>query len=407
MNDPKQVVAKVHPRASRPTRASSQTRSDPQPRSRHRAWTWLGVIATVLLSVGAVAALGGSSSTAPLDPDSATPTGSLALANLLQDRGTAVTEVRTLAEAAATEETQTLLIVNTSLISETAGQKLIGTAAMRTVVVGTEGGAATLVESRAIAEPAELVADCHLAEAQAAGTATFSDELISGTSQRCFPGAGGAGLLFEDSLFILADGSTMMNENLAEAGNAALSLNLLSATGQVIWFIPSPSDLALAEGRSAAPADLLPSWIAPALMQALLVFGVLAIWKGRRLGPLIREPLPIVVPAHETDEGYAGLLQRNKQAGVAATALREASMTRLASRCDLPARSNPSQLAGLLADRLGQSAEAIADVLWERQVATDTGLTQLHAELKLLEESARLGGSTRPEESARPRNQSD
>lgn len=408
-----QVVADAQPRSGRRTRTSSRSRSGSSTRSSRRVWTWLGVIAAVSLSIGAVAALRGPSSSAPLDPDSATPKGSMALAHLLEDRGISVNKVHTFAEASTADATQTLLIVNTSLISAAAGLDLVGTAAKRTVVVGTDGGAATLVKSRTDAEPAELTADCHLAEAQAAGTATFSDQMISGTPQRCFSGASGAGLLFKESLFVLADGSAMMNENLAEAGNAALGLNLLSPTDQVLWFIPSPSDLELAEGSATTPSDLLPSWIAPVLFQALLVFGALALWRGRRLGPLIREPLPVVVPAHETDEGYASLLQRNSHPDVAAAALREASMARLESMHDLPSQPNPSLLAGALADRLGQSEESIADVLWERRITTDTGLARLNLDLNRLEESTRLDGSTptdgpsQPEGSTRPRNQPD
>lgn len=389
-----QIQATSQARATSATRTASPTRGGSQTGHRRRVWTWLGVIIAVLLSIGAVVALRGPSSSAPLDPDSATPEGSMALANLLENRGTSVEKVHTLAEASAADETQTLLIVNTSLISESAGMVLVESAANRTIVVGTDGGAATLVRDLPDAEPAapneltELNADCRLPEAQAARSATFSAPLISGTPQRCFPGASGAGLLFRGSLFVLTDGSAMMNQNLAEAGNAALSLNLLSPTDKVIWYIPSPSDLELAEGDAATPTDLLPNWIAPLLLQSLLVFGVLALWRGRRLGPLIREPLPIVVPAHETDEGYAGLLQRNKQADVAAATLREASMARMATMCGLPGQPNADLLVSTLAARLGQPEDSIADVLWRRRVTTNAGLAQLRNELGRLEKEA-------------------
>jgi hypothetical protein len=359
-------------------------------------------VTSVLLSIGVAAALQSSSSTAPLDPDSATPAGSLALANLLEDRGVSVKEVHTLAEASAANETQTLLILNTSLISDSAGQRLVETAAKRTVVVGADGGAASLVTSSSDTAPAELTAECRLPEARFAESATFADQLISGTTQHCFPGTSGSGLLFEATVFVLADGSAMMNQNLTQAGNAALSLNLLSATDEVIWFIPSPADLEAAAGSTATLTDLLPTWLAPVLLQALLIFGVLALWKSRRLGPLIREPLPIVVPAHETAEGYAGLLQRNKQAGVAAAVLREASMARLAAQCGLPVQSSPELLVGALAARLGQPAELVADVLWGRRIKSDTGLAKLNLDLTKIEEDL-----TTLEESARPENRTD
>ena len=378
------------------TRPSPQMRSSPRSRSGRRVWTWLGVVTAVLLSIGAVAALRGPSSNTPLDPDSATPQGSMALAELLLDHGVSVQKVRTFSEATTTNPAQTLLIVNSPLIREAAGIALAEIATKRTVVVGSEGGAATLVKSREDSEPAELAADCRLPEARAAGSASFSDQLISGTGQRCFPGTSGAGLLVKDSLFVLADGSSMTNQKLADAGNAALGLNLLSATDEVIWFIPSPTDIELAGDTTAGPGDLLPSWIAPVLVQTLLAFLVLALWQGQRLGPLIRAPLPIVVPAHETDEGYASLLQRNGQPGVAAAALRETSRARLASLCGLPPLPRQDVLAGALAARLDQSEPSIADMLWQRRITTDTELAQLHQDLGRLEEQCRL--TNRPTE---------
>lgn len=407
MSGPTDVAAQTSPEsdtaprldASSPSGDSSRSRS--RSRAKHRAWTWIAVVTTVLLSIGAGAALRGPGSTAPLDPDSATPPGSMALANLLSDRGVSVHKRHTMSEATAVEPSQTLLIVNSPLISDPAGSALTRTKAKRTIVVGAEGGAATLVQGREDAEPTELAADCPLPEARVAGSASFSDQLITGTADHCFSGASGAGLLFRDSLFVLADGSALMNQNLAVAGNAAFSLNLLSTSDEVIWFIPSPTDPGLTDGNAASLGDLLPKWIAPTVWQALVVFVVLALWRGRRLGPLIRESLPIIIPAHETDEGYASLLQRNGQAGVAAAALREASMSRLASMSDLPADSGTDVLAGSLAARLGEPEESIADVLWQRPVTTGSELAELRLELTGLEEQTRLHRSAPTEGPAR------
>ena len=41
-----------------------------------------------------------------------------------------------------------------------------------------------------------------------------------------------------------------------------------------------------------------PKWIGPALWLTLAACLLLMFWRGRRLGRLVTEPLPVIVPCH-------------------------------------------------------------------------------------------------------------
>ena len=66
-----------------------------------------------------------------------------------------------------------------------------------------------------------------------------------------------------------------------------------------------------------------------------------ALWRARRLGPLVTERLPVVVRASETVEGHARLYQSRRARDRAAAALRQAAVTRLAPALGLPPNAEP------------------------------------------------------------------
>ncbi len=86
-----------------------------------------------------------------------------------------------------------------------------------------------------------------------------------------------------------------------EKDNAALALRLLGQHERLLWYVADSTDLGSGEGLSLS--RLLPPWLGPSAI--LLVVGVLALMllRGRRLGPLVTEPLPVVVRAVESTTG--------------------------------------------------------------------------------------------------------
>ncbi len=61
------------------------------------------------------------------------------------------------------------------------------------------------------------------------------------------------------------------------------------------------------------------------------------LWRGRRLGPLATEPLPVVVKAIETTRSRGRLYRKSGDRAHAADALRSATRARAATRLRLGA----------------------------------------------------------------------
>ena len=55
---------------------------------------------------------------------------------------------------------------------------------------------------------------------------------------------------------------------------------------------------------------LFPPWAQRAFWWLLVVGVLLALWRGRRLGPVVTEPLPVVVRSAEVVEGHGRLYRR-------------------------------------------------------------------------------------------------
>ncbi len=123
-------------------------------------------------------------------------------------------------------------------------------------------------------------------------------------------------------------------------------MNLAGTQPRVIWYAPQHS-----EGESSGGAtifDLIPDHVTWIVLQLCLVVLLLALWKGRRIGPLVAEQLPVVVRASETVEGR-GRLYRSRRAGDrAADALRTATLQRLLPRLGLGPNADH---AAIVADR--------------------------------------------------------
>ena len=71
------------------------------------------------------------------------------------------------------------------------------------------------------------------------------------------------------------------NEHLAEAGNAALAVNLLGRHPTLVWYMPSIADSDLAAGDPTL-GELTPPWVSPVIVLLLTAGVTAAIWRGRR-----------------------------------------------------------------------------------------------------------------------------
>ncbi len=149
---------------------------------------------------------------------------------------------------------------------------------------------------------------------------------------RCY---GGALVRFTDNgreVTVVSTGGFMTNSGLLKDGNAALAMNLAGSHQRVIWYAPQHSEGTRESGGGETLYDLMPDQVMWIFLQLCIGVALLALWKGRRIGPLVAEQLPVVVRASETVEGRGRLYRSRRARDRAAEALRTATLQRMIRR---------------------------------------------------------------------------
>ena len=122
----------------------------------------------------------------------------------------------------------------------------------------------------------------------------------------------------------------------------------------------------------------------------LLLAGIVLAWaRGRRLGPVVTEPLPVVVRAAESTQGRARLYRRGRSRDHAATALRRRSLRRASVVLGLPRGSTVDVVAPLVAARTGRSGPDVAVLLAGPPPSDDAALVRLADDLDALDQEVR------------------
>jgi len=173
------------------------------------------------------------------------------------------------------------------------------------------------------------------------------------------------------------------NGSILDAGNAAFALNVLGEDETLVWYRPGVGELD--SGDIPTPQSLTPPWVTPVIVLLLLVTLVAGVWRGRRLGPLVAEKLPVIVRSNETMEGRARLYERAGAREHALDALRIGTISRLASACGLPRRSTVDEVIDAVAAATGRDREDVADLLVDRIPTGDAALVRLSDDLLVLE----------------------
>lgn len=367
-----------------------------------RAWRWpLAALAVLLLGAVITAVTLGGSNGGTLDPDSASPDGSRALASLLRDRGVTVTSVRSTADAlTAVQSAQggaTLFVTDPGLLSLVQVDTLAATPVARLVMVAPDPESTRLLSTNTArvshssggARPVDP--GCADADATAAGDADIGDgEMFSGLDAGCYPVSGGftmvtgSGAASGDTVLV-GSRTPFRNDHLADRGDAALALRLLGKHPTVVWYVPDGADPAATDSGHKGFTAVLPAGWRWGALTLVLAVGLLALWQARRLGPVVAERMPVAVRAAETAEGRARLYERGRVTDRAAGTLREASRSRLAARLGLPRTASPGDIAAAIAARGGAAPTVTLAVLAGPVPADDRALVGLASALDRLE----------------------
>ena len=117
---------------------------------------------------------------------------------------------------------------------------------------------------------------------------------------------------------------------------------------------------------------------------------LLALVRGRRLGRLVPEPLPVTVRAAETTESRGHLYQRSRDRARTAAILREGTRRRLGRKLGV-ARTDPlDTLITAVVHASDEPRERIQTLLTDAEPGGTKDLVQLGTDLEDLERKVRL-----------------
>lgn len=309
-------------------------------------------------------------STVPLALDNIHGNGARALAEVLGSYGVDARAARTfntaVEKADADPDNTTLVVLGISSLRQEQ-IVLLRLLDVDVVVLGTTFAQIddlTDVEATGASAPksSTLTPGCEDPDAQAAASLSGSrgslvlPEHGADSYTGCFPVGEGFAYVVGTrqnghSLRLIADASIARNDSLAEAGNAALLVRSLGHKDKVVWFDATNPEPTVWETES------VPTWL-PVLMLNLGVSAlVLALVRGRRMGRLVREDLPVQVPATEATVGLGRLYQRARDREHASRALRQGTARRLGRRLGLADSADGQVLLDELVRQAGPSAD--------------------------------------------------
>ncbi|MBO2456778.1 DUF4350 domain-containing protein [Actinomadura violacea] len=366
-----------------------------------------GVVAALLaMAVIAVilAALRPSGSPERLDPTSPKKDGSRALAEILKQHGTPVTVARHAAQAVDQSGSGTVMVVTRSerltqddidrLRGVQGGLLLVEptTPVLEALAPGVRTGNISFANT---ADP-----QCSLQAATLAGTVTLGESQTyetSGNAVSCYQVDREARLVqVQDgprTVTVLGSSTPLTNQHLAEEGNAALLMNLAGARGSVVWLAPDVPAKGAGAGQESL-TDLLPFGVKLFFLELVIAVILVALWRGRRLGPVVAEALPVAVRSAETVEGRARLYRASRARDRAADALRSGARERIVPLLGLPRTSaqDPAaarEIVAAVARRTAQDEAYVGAALYGPEPVDDAGLIALTSVLDDLERQVR------------------
>lgn len=383
--------------ATAPAPVASSLKQDGSIR-RHRTGLLVGA-ALVVATVASIVAGSRPGYSEDLDPGNASPDGARAVARVLGHEGVEVDIVR---DADSLDEVRidagtTVVVTSVGNLGPSTADRLLQDARGAHVVlvdppVGTLG-IVGLEEGARIHRPGTVKGSC--------ADPRFDDLRVRVDRATAFPAADGSCFGTEDgallttdpsrSLTVLGAGQLLSNDQVTRADNAAVALRLLGARDRVVWYVPDLQDLVATD--SVGLGSLLPDWLVPALWLVALVMIAVIVWRGRRLGPLVTEPLPVSITAIESTESRGRLYRKVSDRRHAADVLRRAARTRIAAHLRLPraTQADVDALARAVSAHSGEDLERVRALLSPGGVAprTDKDLTQLANDLAELDREVR------------------
>lgn len=367
---------------------------------RHLAWIIIGTIVAAL-GVVTVAQSPSNPDTAPLSARNAAPDGAMAAAEILRRHGVTVTPSESFAATTsllAGKPRATVLLYDRNGYLDSVQLHSLLQSAARVVVVApgyrTLAGLSRQIRNAGVVPngTSTLEAGCGQTDPLVAGRISGKGALLyTGADVTCYRPSSKDGGVYAASadgrLVVLGSAALLSNDLLQVEGNAALALRTLGPTQDLVWYLPGLGDVPN-DGRPPTLDELAPPWVGFLGLWVAVVALLAVLWRGRRLGPLVFEPLPVVVKAVETAEGRARLYQDSRAVGQAADNLRAGTLTRLAKHFRLGPEASADAVLEAVSRKVNRPAREVRTVLLDHRPRTESELVHWAQRIETLEEEA-------------------
>ncbi|MEO7069734.1 MAG: DUF4350 domain-containing protein [Nostocoides sp.] len=365
---------------------------------------WLLVLAVGVGLLGAAVLIHPAAKGA-LDPENPKRAGARAVAEVLRAHGVDIDIRRSIGSftGATVDGSSTVVIVNPDGLSPDNARRAIDHArfAHRTVLVAPSSATLTAMGIRASAtvywSTTPVRADCTTDVVRsdvAVQRGVHAYRPTNGSSwTACFTELapkGAAPLLTSTDAagretVLVGYDDFLSNERVASDDFAALAIRALGASPHLLWYVPGAGDLA--DAVAAKPGGILfPPWFRPLVWVLGSAVVLLALVRGRRLGRVVPEPLPVVVRAVETTENLGRLYRRAGDRDRTAALLRAGTTARLAHRFGIRPSSSPATLTEAISRATGRPTHEVNALLHIPVGQDDRSLLDLAQQLSDLEE---------------------
>ena len=360
-----------------------------------RRYAPVGALLLVVVAV-ALITVGDAPTGLPLDPSSTEADGTKALVLILEELGADVAVLDTTDDLDV--DTLVVLYDNLSESSVAAVEEFAEDGG--TVLVADANGLLTFDQRLArpqtlgLLEPA-LVRGCDVPalagveRVRIGGAPMF---VVPDDAVGCFQRDEAAWLLITErgsGMVVMTGGPTFLtNGTIGALDNAALAAAVLAPRPGTRVGVLRPSWTFAADGEEQKSlSDLIPPRVSAAVWQLLFAFGVVVLWRMRRLGKPVAEPQSVRLPGSELVVATGNLLQRTGARKRAAELLRNDFRRTVAHRLGLPPELPSEDLAQLTALRTGADRTEIFNALTETVPDTDAELVALAQRLEVLREA--------------------
>jgi hypothetical protein len=374
-------------------------------------WVIGGAVLIAILAVIAFAQRADNDYT-PLSIKNYEPTGARALAEVAADRGLELRQVEELGDARiADPEATTLVIANGQALQAFQARTILDYPGDVVIIGDSPAIWAELGDDFFLGMSAEttVAAQCSHEDAKAAGTLRTSGAVFVGTTDStaryCFLPTDGEGavVVFTHGtgggrVTAVADPTIVVNDGIDNEGNAALALRLIGKHDNAVWYLGSYFDTTVLTWTSAdnpqgpahrdgvpASTDFLPPGTGNVVFALALALFVVALWRARRFGPLVHEPLPVVIRSSESTRGRARLYRTAGASGRAAASLRASAATRIGARIGVPRSAPKAVLVAATARAAGRPPTEVEAILYGPPPTTESAMMNLVDQIDILE----------------------